>query len=94
MPNDSPEVKAWVRAQEGVIELELRIRALASFMEKNRTAALNPTRTADLDASSNLLQELLRQISEIERGIGGSQLTELKAELEEVRREARKREAE
>jgi hypothetical protein len=45
---DSPEVEAWVRAQEGVLELELHIQALASFMKKNRKAAKNPARIADL----------------------------------------------
>ncbi len=85
--NNEPDrkFKAWVRTQEGVLELELHIRALATFMERNRTAATNPARIADLEASSKLLQQLLRKITEIERGIGGPQLAELNAELKRLR---------
>lgn len=88
---DTPAVKAWVTTQEKIIKLEQHLTALSNFMEKNASADRNPVRQAQIKSLSKFLSQLLEKLPKIEEEIAGDQLVELKAELAEVKRTARKR---
>jgi hypothetical protein len=91
---DSAAVKLWVRTQEEIMKLEQHLTALSNFMEKNASAAQNPARQAQTKSLARFLSRSLEKLPEIEKGIAGNKLAELKAELAEIQQKERKRKLE
>lgn len=83
--------KIWVKTQEALIEAEDRIAALDKLFANNRTAALNPAREAMETSLNKTAEQLLKDISEIEKNIPQADLERLYIELEAIRNERKRK---
>jgi hypothetical protein len=90
---DADLAEMWARIQEGLVNLIDHAEALQLMMDRNPTAAINPSRTAmceSLDrhiaAARKEIEDIETEMSEVDKGL-------LYAELEEIRRNRKARAA-
>jgi hypothetical protein len=83
-PNiDPPSVKAWVKAQEGIMNVEDAIEDLRKSMSNDPG---NPMFSAEDERRIKLLETLTKEAREIEKEIPPDQLDDLKSERDDERR--------
>ena len=88
---DSELTKMWARIQEGLLYLIDHAEALQQMMDRNLTAALNPSRKAMSEILHRHIAAARKEIEKIEREMSQGDKQLLQAELEEIRRRRKAR---
>jgi hypothetical protein len=82
---DPDLTKMWARIQEGLLSLIDHAEALQQMMDRNPTAAINPSRKAMSESLDRHITTARKEIEEIEREMSDADKRLLYAELEEIR---------
>jgi hypothetical protein len=79
---DPPAVKAWVRTQEAIMDLEDAIEDLRKRMIRSPG---HPALSAEDQRYFKVLEKLTMEVRDIEKEIAADQLDELKSERDDVK---------
>lgn len=83
---DPDLTKMWARIQEGLMNLIDHAEALQQMMDRNPTAAINPSRKAMSESLDRHIAAARKEIEDIEEDMSEVDKRLLQAELEEIRR--------
>lgn len=83
--------KMWARIQEGLLSLIDHAEALQQMMDRNPTAAINPSRKAMSESLDRHIAAARNEIEGIEKEMSDVDKRLLHAELDEIRRKRKAR---
>ena len=81
----------WARIQEGLLNLIDHAEALQQMMDRNPSAAINPSRKAMSESLERHIAAARKEIEDIEKEMSELDKRLLQAELEEIRRKRKVR---
>jgi len=88
---DPDLAKMWGRIQEGLLNLIDHAEALQQMIDRNPTAAINPSRKAMSESLDHHIAAARKEIEDIEKEMSELDKRLLQAELEEIRRKRKAR---
>jgi len=88
---DPDLTKMWARIQEGLLSLMDHAEALQQMMDRNPTAAINPSRKAMSESLDRHIAAARNEIEGLEKEMTGVDKRLLQAELDEIRRKRKAR---
>ena len=88
---DPDLTKTWARIQEGLLSLIDHAEALQQMMDRNPTAAINPSRKAIRESLDRHIAAARNEIEGIEKEMSDVDKRVLHAELDEIRRKRKAR---
>jgi hypothetical protein len=88
---DPDLAKMWGRIQEGLLNLIDHAEALQQMIDRNPSAAINPSRKAMSESLDRHIAAARKEIEDIEKEMSELDKRLLQAELEEIRRKRKAR---
>jgi hypothetical protein len=88
---DPDLAKMWGRIQEGLLNLIDHAEALQQMIDRNPSAAINPSRKAMSESLDRHIAAARKEIEDIENEMSELDKRLLQAELEEIRRKRKAR---
>ncbi len=83
--------KMWARIQDDLLNLIDHAEALQQMMDRNPSAAINPSRRAMSEALGHHIAAARKEIEDTEKEMSEADKALLHAELEEIRRKRKAR---